>query len=344
MRRLFAVIAVASACASIVAPANAAPRVAEPADLTGLSASGPIVDTVLADVPTAAIQGTPQVFVDPHGHRITLETAIPGLDLSPYADVLAATLHRNEIEDLVVYVVRPSETGAICGDAMAVACYLPEDPETSYRGWMWIPSEDEDLFYTIIHEYGHHVDNQLLNLAHLGLCNFASDGSRNWFFRRDVEDNVLGAGFGCNPDLGWDKLLGELYAEDFTWLNGNTTWALIPSMRPPSHAQRAAIAFDLAVPFEQRTLGVRRWISFDRIAVKRFSSRHWALTSINLSGRRRADFDLYLFRRGARRPIVAKTAVGSRHRIERILRPGAYEVVVHAYATGGTAALRVHLD
>lgn len=115
----------------------------EPADLTGLRAKRPVEDSELRTTPrarAAAIRA--ETFVDDHGHRITLLTDIDGLDLGPYASVLAATLHYGEIQDLVTWVVEPAQVSAVCGP-QADACYGP-DPRSN-RGEMVIPRSNDDL-------------------------------------------------------------------------------------------------------------------------------------------------------------------------------------------------------
>ena len=166
---------------------------------------------------------------------LTFVTDVPGLDLNPYARIFAALHHYDEIEDVAIEVVAPDEIPEICGAAEALACYAPEDPTRSLRGWIWIPAAHPDLIHIIAHEYGHHVDNQLINLGHLGIgC-----GSQ----RRRKPQLVLRARRGrppvrqrraCSPERGWNHLLGELYAEDYTWLNGNRYWRPDMPVRAPA--------------------------------------------------------------------------------------------------------------
>ena len=117
----------------------------------------------------------------------------------PYAQVIAWLIHFDEIEDVTVEVVAPD---ADRGDLRreAVGCYQPEAPGHSPAGWIWVPSVHEDLDHIVVHEYGHHVDNQLTNLAHLDFgCDVSGDGSRNWFFAREADDSLLDLGISCSP-------------------------------------------------------------------------------------------------------------------------------------------------
>jgi hypothetical protein len=160
-RRPAIMIAVAAATMALAAQSASAARVVQPADLSELRARSAVRDSVIRVTPRAgAADDRTEVFVDQHGHRITLSTPIDGLDLTPYASVLAGTIHYDEIEDVAVWVLSPPDVQAVCG-ADALACYGPEDAATSNRGTLVIPSTDPDLQHIIVHEYGHHVDNQV---------------------------------------------------------------------------------------------------------------------------------------------------------------------------------------
>jgi hypothetical protein len=153
-----------------------------PADLGTWRAKAEVRDRVLGNRPARlranAAAASTELFSDHHGHEFTISTDVPELDLTPFAELLAGAYHHDEIEDLHVTVLAPEHVGAVCG-VDAAACYLAEDAARSFRGQMWVPSSDPDLRHIVVHEYGHHVDNQLINLGHLGACAFDNDGSRN---------------------------------------------------------------------------------------------------------------------------------------------------------------------
>lgn len=319
----------------------------QPADLSDLTAKAPVRDSVLKAKPRArAAADRTELFVDQHGHQIALSTYIDGLDLAPYASVLAGTLHYDEIEDLAVWVVPPADVQEICGAADALACYGP-DGRHSLHGTLVIPTSDPDLQHIIVHEYGHHVDNQLDNLAHVfprGACGFDNDGSRNWFFERDVEDNILSRGISCDPSARWEDLLGELFAEDYAWLVGNRSWVL-PGTRNPTSLQLDALAYDFAYPLQTRTLRATHRASTRLIKVfKRFETHDWYFVEVTLRGPRRADLDLFLYRPRARKPFAKSMGRASRERIRMVLPPGRYEVGVHAYQRAAVGRVRVVLE
>ena len=338
---VLAVLALLPASASA-----AVPTPIEPLDLGEWRAKGEVVDTRLRPTVRAkAAAAHVERFSDEHGHVLTLVTDLPGLDLNPYARVFAALHHDKEIEDVVIEVVAPDEIPEICGDPEALACYAPEDPARSLRGWIWIPTADPDLIHIIVHEYGHHVDNQLINLGHLGIgCGFNDDGSRNWFFERDVDDRLLDNGVTCSPERGWSHLLGELYAEDYTWLNGNRYWRPDMPVRAPADWHLSAMASDFADPLDPETSRYGGWVGHRKSRWTRVENEDWTVFTARLRGRRAADLDLFLYRAGKRRPFAASRGQGSGEEIGEILAPGRYDVQVLARRDGGNARLRLFFD
>jgi hypothetical protein len=286
-----------------------------------------------------------QVFEDAQGHAIHISTSVPGLALEPYASLLAGIpLHGAEIQHLAVEVVAPDKIGAVCGSSDAAACYGPDDPGRSPAGHMFLPASDPDLVHIAVHEYGHHMDNQLVNLAGLGYgCDVDGDGSRRWFFARDLGDGIVDRGYDCGASTDWDHLLPELFAEDFTRANGLRGWVM--PVRPPSRQVLQAMRHDVARPFH-------RHVARGRISVPRrgeFRERltvgDWTAIGVRLSVPRGRDFDLFIYEPGQRRPLIKSAHRGSAE--ERIggafFAPGAYTLVVRSRGSGGTSRLKLAL-
>jgi len=313
-----------------------------------------VLDRVLTRPPLRARSAAArtEVFTDHHGHAITLTTDVPALDLTPYAQLLASVYHHDEIQDVLVEIVAPERIGTVCGGEEVVGCYLPEDPLRSYRGQMWIPAgsptPSDDWIKIAIHEYGHHVDNQLLNLGDAlpeAGCDFASDGSRNWFFERQIQDNILDQGT-CDPSEGWEFLLGELFAEDFTWLNGNSEWREDLPVPAPTDGQLAAMADDFDSPLSDRRM-LDRWRRVprrDARAISFSTGNDWRFVTATLTGPRSADLDLYLYTRNGRRPFARSRGRTSREEIWRPLPPGRYYAVIFAYRKAAWGHLRVRFE
>jgi hypothetical protein len=304
-------------------------------------------DVVLAPgaVKARAAQAATRVFDDGHGRRIHLASEVPGLDLAPYARLLGGIpLHGREIEFVTVTVAAPDKVGAICGSSDAAACYGADDPGRSPRGHMYIPASDPDLKHIVTHEYGHHVDNQLLNLAGLGFgCDVDGDGSRRWFFTRDLEDGIYNRGYDCSPVTEWDHLLPELYAEDFARANGMTGWVL--PVPPPSRNELGALRLDIAHPFRRSSSRSRVTLSRRGEARRRFTLAEWTALGVRLSVPRGRDYDLYLYSAGGHRPLVKSAHSGSadEHIGGAFMEPGSYTLVVRSRGAAGSGRLKLAL-
>jgi hypothetical protein len=302
-------------------------------------------DTVLAPgAPRvrASVANT-RTFKDAHGYRIRISSDVRGLDLATYAGVLAGIpLHGREIEKVAVQVVAPSKIGAICGSEDALACYGADSPGRSQAGHMFIPSADRDLVHIITHEYGHHMDNQQLNLAGVDFgCGADSDGSRRWFFARDLEDKILSRGFDCSAATAWNHLLPELYAEDFARANGMTGWQM--SVPPPSNTVIAALQADVLRPFRRQSSQLRISVPRRGAVSRKFTVTHWTALGVRLKVPRGRDYDLFLYKAGQRRPLIKSTRSGSAD--ERIggafIGPGSYKLVVRSRAGAGSSRLKL---
>lgn len=334
--------AVAALAAAAFPPASHGATQVKPRDLGTWHAKAKVNDRILKQLPRAraAQHERTEGFTDHHGHSLTLITTSPDLDLRPYAETLAGIYHHGEIEDLLVYVLPPEEVDAVCG-AEASACYAAEDAATSYRGSMVIPSEDPDLLHIIVHEYGHHVDNQLINLGHIFECPYDGDGSRNWFFERDWDDDLF-HNTSCSAQASWSNQLAELYAEDFTWLNGNRTWRPDMTLRSPSNLHLGAMKFDFDQPLTTRRYSTwRPMVARKRERYKRLKLRNWTFLSVDVRAPRRSDFDIYIYRANGTRAVRRSTRGGRRERKRFVLPPGSYDVGVYAYRGDGRARVRM---
>ena len=340
--RLGAVSGVIAGLLVFASAAAAGPRV-ESIDPSHVTAQKPVSDVVLAPRTTRRTLGAiTQTFTDEHGHPITLSTDPPGVNLSVFAAVLGGTIHGDEITQLRIEVVSLAQTGATCGNVDAVACYMPDDPARSAAGQMWFAADDPDVIHTIVHEYGHHMDNQLLNLNSLGLCDYSSDGSRDWFFERDLHDDIVGEGFGCRSET-WELLLPELFAEDFVVLNGIDAW-MLPSAPPPTQGQLDALAYDIDNPFVPERHRWRLRVREQRMRLRTVTLDHWTFAIIKLTSPRRRDFDLLVYEHGRRRPFASSRRSGRVDRVQRILAPGVYEIGIWGHRGTGRAKVRAWLD
>lgn len=279
MRRLLPALA---AAAALIAPAaaQALPR-AHPIDVSGPHGPPHLADPYAKQhVPPqlrawslgrgklrlARAEVREQRFEDQHGHILTLATDNDAVDLTPYANLLASTYHREEIELVRVFVTSGSNLTRICGSD-AAACYAADGPEHPFSGLMVISYDDEDPTHAVIHEYGHHIDNNTYNLGGLSDCGIDGDGSRRWFFARQMQDNILQR-LSCDPQPGWGQLLPEVFAEDYAQLVGIPREEYHPEIqvRPPTTAQKSALRQDIDEPFAPSTQKVRGHSNGGRVA------------------------------------------------------------------------------
>jgi hypothetical protein len=203
-------------------------------------------------------------YQDEHGHVLTLGTDNPAVDLQPFANLLASTYHGDEIERIKVFVTDTATLEAFCGGD-AVACYAGDSG--SPDGVMVISYMSDNIIHAVIHEYGHHIDNNTFNFAGLHNCGIDGDGSRLWFLARERRDRIT-RHLTCNPDADWGHLYPEVYAEDYAQMVGIPRSDYHPaiSVAPPSGAMLAAIKQDIDVRFAPTTQKIKGRSGSDRTA------------------------------------------------------------------------------
>jgi hypothetical protein len=150
-----------------------------------------------------------------------------------------------------VFVTSASNLAQICGGD-AAACYAADDPGRTRGGVMVIAYEDAGaaIDHAVIHEYGHHIDNNTYNLGSGSECGINGDGSRRWFFARQQDDNILQT-LSCDPRAEWGELLAEVYAEDYAQMVGIPESEYHPAITvdPPTADEKARLKQDIDQPF-----------------------------------------------------------------------------------------------
>jgi hypothetical protein len=309
----------------------------EPADLSRVRALTAVRDVVISTRDVRASQSAPirvEKFTDRDGLSITVGTPLPVLDLRPIASVLAGSVHGGELETVRVWVVFKRDVGGACGTGPEVAaCYIA-DTHGGRSGSIVVGYDDPDRTHTLVHEYGHHVDNQLFNLAQLGQCTMSSDGSRRWFFARDSRDGIRRRA-GCTTTFPHDRRIGEVFAEDYVALNQIRDWFL-RTFPPPTDAVLGAMRRDIRRPFVPRVRRYRgRLVRHGRRTHRlRLDAPTYLGARLRGPGRGRSDFDLALYRRGGRRAFARGVRSGPDEVVVRFLRRGNYELRVSGRGSG----------
>ncbi len=184
----------------------------------------------------AAEAGARDVIVeDNDGRPITFDVRANGVDVEWYADLLRQAAHGDEISDLVIRIVPPRNIRQFCG-AGAGGCY------TTTRGGarMVVPaSESLTTAHTLLHEYAHHLDR---SLTHRGLRE--PNGTSAWWVARKMGQKLANGRVARSYSLGWDRSIGEIFAEDYSQLHLETIYK-IGWLRPPGMNIRNALKRDL---------------------------------------------------------------------------------------------------
>jgi hypothetical protein len=343
LRVLLTTAAALATAAVFAVPAQSAPR-AGVVDLSQVEAARPVRDVILAAPPRragAARAVARAAFNDAAGLPIRIDSTVPSFDLAQAASVLSSTYHKSEIAKLSVHVTTLVEIARLCGDSQALACYAPAD---GGNGELWFAADDSDWIHSLVHEYGHHVDNQYANLTVLhpyGMasgCRIDSDGTRDWFFERLTSSNTTDR-FDCGG-ADWEHLLPELFAEDFVVLNGIRGWQL-SSAQPPNNRQLKAMKYDIDTPLLNARARFTRRIRRGRAAWRTLTTPNWSFLRVKVSGAAGRDFDVYVYPHGGNKLWSKATHSGRTEILLDALAPGRWDVAVTAYRRTGRARVEL---
>ncbi len=340
--------AAALCAAAILAPSAIAAEPAGKIDLTKIEAKREVKDAILpsgartAASPKAVASAT---YTDGSGRQFTIDTTVPGFDLDPAAAALNSTYHKSEISKLTVHAIPLSEMEWTCDDVQAIACYRPM---ANGYGELWFGTNDTDWLHSLVHEYGHHVDNQIANFSQLRAfgygngCTTSTDGTRDWFFTRLTAKNTTDADkFYCSG-TDWEHLLPELFAEDFVVLNGITGWQL-SSAKEPNADQLKAMKFDIDNKLLVSTKNFSKKIKRKKVYWKRISTSFFNLTKVTVSGARGRDFDIYIFPEKSNKVWDRSTKRGRTDSLTTFIAPGVWDIGIFAKRKTGVAKVEIKL-
>jgi hypothetical protein len=174
---------------------------------------------------------------DREGRPVHFDVRAAGADANWYAGILRNVDHSDEISRLTIRIVEWDELSRTCGRS-AAGCY------SSRRGrdLLVVPAgQSRRLAHTLVHEYGHHVD---AGRRHGGLRE--PNGTPLWWKARGLAELVRTESVARSYRLGWERSIGEIFAEDYAYLNVGGPYR-IDWLRPPPLAVRAAIRADLGL-------------------------------------------------------------------------------------------------
>jgi hypothetical protein len=207
----------------------------------------------LGAVAAGPAAGAISTYPDGQGNTITIDVRAPGGQPARYAEILAKAIHGDEINDVTVRVVPRAAISREC-HPLALACY---GAEPRARPLIFVPAIPASrLRSTLIHEYGHHVDQAY---SHRRTIRGRLDGTPRWWSARRIAPRLNKRQVAWNYERGWERSLAEIFAEDYAVTNlGSKADFDIPWLgRPPAAAQNA-LRKDLEDPIglSRRHVGV----------------------------------------------------------------------------------------
>ena len=176
----------------------------------------PVLLLVTLLVPAAAAPSAlarDVVLKDREGRTMTFDVRSTGVDVSWYADLLRNAPHGDEISRVTIRIVPFATIRSACG-AEAGGCYR----DRGGRAVMYVPAgQTDDIAHTVVHEYGHHVDQAH---DHGGLPE--PNGTSLWWKARGMAALVRSRSVARSYRLGWDRSIGEIFAEDYAQVSLRT--------------------------------------------------------------------------------------------------------------------------
>lgn len=212
-----------------------------------------LVLAVTLGIAAGPAAGAVSTYPDGQGNTITIDVRAPGGQPAKYAKILADTIHGDEINDVTVRVVSRAAIAREC-HPLALACYGAEPRQ---RPLIFVPAISATrLRSTLVHEYGHHVDQAY---AHRVTSSGRLDGTPRWWNARRIGARLGKRQVAWNYRRGWDRSLAEIFAEDYAVTNlGRRAEFDIFWLDRPSARARAALRKDLEDPIglTRRHVGV----------------------------------------------------------------------------------------
>jgi hypothetical protein len=177
---------------------------------------------------------------DLQGRQITFDVRAATVDTNWYRDVLRATAHGNEISNVTIRIVPDQSIEGLCGSE-AAACYTG----VGRRPTIMIPAgKSQYIEGTLIHEYGHHVDESTPNPGIPEL-----NGIPVWWADRGMAALFANRQVAFDYSKGWDHSIPEIFAEDYAYIHVGTSYRYaITWLTPPDDKVKADMFASLGTP------------------------------------------------------------------------------------------------
>jgi hypothetical protein len=214
--------------------------------------AGPVRDDVLEGRPRAAARASAasasEVYVDQHGHRVTVLVSNaygnPDAAAQDLVDFLGGLIHGDELNDLAVFLATPGQVRMECGPG-ALACYFPSGEEMIVPGHQGDPRQPPREL-VIAHEYGHHIARNRTNRPWSAL----DRGTKRWSTHERI---CRGIDRGRIRPFRYFENPGEAFAEAYAFYRFPDAirwqWDIA---RPDANAFDAILA-DVRSPWTRRT-------------------------------------------------------------------------------------------
>jgi hypothetical protein len=173
---------------------------------------------------------------DRAGRVVTFDVRAPGVRVGWYAAILRNAIHGDEIQTARVRIVSPSRISRLCEGTDPRGCY-----EGNERGGvLFIPAGRSALAaHVLLHEYAHHID-----MARSNFMSTNKPWATSWWAARGVKTLLARGQVSFTYSLGWERAVGEIFAEDYVQLNLRSRY-YISSLAPPGRGVKAALRRDV---------------------------------------------------------------------------------------------------
>jgi hypothetical protein len=183
----------------------------------------------------AAARADIVVSHDDQGRAITFDVRAPDVDVEWYAALLRPIGHGDEISNVTIRIVPSDKIGGNCG-LLAEACY----GAPGGNAVIVVPAKQtEHAAHNLVHEYRHHLDR---SWAVPGFVE--PNGTPAWWTARRMETLFRAGEVAPDYSLGWNRSIGEIFAEDYAWVYRPGEYN-IPWLAPPDEALRAVMLTEL---------------------------------------------------------------------------------------------------